>query len=488
VSAAREPVIGLEVHVQLATRTKLFCGNAATFGAAPNAHVCPVCLGLPGALPVLNGTAVALALRAALGLACRVHPTSGFARKNYFYPDLPKGYQITQYEQPIATGGRLESTDGAGVRVVRIRRVHIEEDAGKLLHDRLTGRTAVDLNRAGVPLIEIVTEPDISSPSHARHFLQRLKQTLEYLEVSDCDMEKGSLRVDANVSLRPPGSDALGTKTELKNLNSFSQVERALEHEIDRQGERLGRGLAVRQQTLLWDAVAGLARPLRGKEQEEDYRYFPEPDLLPLVLDVAAIEAAAGALPELPAAKEARFRDAWGLPAYDAAVLAADRRVADYFEAVASRAGNAKVASNWVMTDVMGWSNQAQRSVAEYPVPPDRLAELLRSIDDGTVSGTVARRVLAVMIETGRTATDIIEAEALTQVQDHAAVLGWVDAVLAEHPAEAGRIAAGESKLTAFLMGRIMKRSAGRADPRLATRLLLERIHARFGGTGGIGA
>ncbi|MGD8277575.1 MAG: Asp-tRNA(Asn)/Glu-tRNA(Gln) amidotransferase subunit GatB [Gemmatimonadota bacterium] len=480
--SAYEPVIGLEVHVQLATRTKLFCGNAAEFGAPPNTHVCPVCLGLPGALPVLNGAAVELALRAALGLECHVHERSEFARKNYFYPDLPKGYQITQYEQPIATGGRLASADGAGAtRVVHIRRLHIEEDAGKLLHDRVPDRTAVDLNRAGTPLVEIVTEPDVTSPLHARHFLQRLKQTLEYLEVSDCDMEKGSLRVDANVSLRPPGSAALGTKTELKNLNSFSQVERALEFEIARQAERLGGGLTVHPLTLLWDAAAGVARPLRGKEQEEDYRYFPEPDLPPLVLDERAVAAAAALLPELPAAKEARFRDAWGLPDYDASVLAADRRVADWFEAVATRSGNAKLASNWVMTDVMGWSNQAGRPVTEFPIGPDALAELLQKIEDGTISGTVARRVLGTMIETGKTATAIIDAEGLTQVQDRTAVLAWVDAVLDEHPAEAARIAAGEEKLTAFLMGRIMKRSAGKADPRLANRLLLERIRDRHG-------
>lgn len=485
-SGACEPVIGLEVHVQLATRTKLFCGNAAEFGAPPNTHVCPVCLGLPGALPVLNGAAVGLALRAALGLGCRVHAWSEFARKNYFYPDLPRGYQITQYQRPLATGGRLESADGAGgSRVVRIRRVHVEEDAGKLLHDRLAGRTAVDLNRAGVPLVEIVTEPDVTSPLHARHFLQRLKQTLEYLEVSDCDMEKGSLRVDANVSLRAPGSARLGTKTELKNLNSFSQIERALEFEIERQAARLRDVHGVRQQTLLWDAAAGVARPLRGKEQEQDYRYFPEPDLPPLVLDERTVAAAARALPELPAAKEARFREAWGLPDYDAVVLAADRRVADWFEAVAARAGNAKLASNWVMTEVMGWSKQTHRSVAEFPVAPDRLAELLRKIGDGTISGTAARRVLGIMIETGTTATAIIETEGLTQVQDEAAVRDWVDAVLAEHPSEAARIRAGEARLTPFLMGRIMKRSRGRADPRVANRLLLERIRDLFGDEGG---
>ena len=484
-SASLEAVIGLEVHVHLATRTKLFCADAASFGAPPNSNVCPVCLGLPGALPVPNAAAIGLALRAAIGLQCDVKRTSRFARKNYFYPDLPKGYQITQYDRPLATGGRLESADGdGGIRVVRIRRVHLEEDAGKLLHDRIPSCTAIDLNRAGVPLIEIVTEPDVVSPAHSRLFLQRLKQTLEYLEVSDCDMEKGSLRVDANVSMRQAGSTALGAKTELKNMNSFSSVERALEFEIGRQRARLGRGLEVKRETRLWDAAAGEARSLRGKEEEEDYRYFPEPDLPPLILGDAAIAEAAAALPELPAAKEARFRDTWGLPAYDAAVLASGRALADYFEAVAAGCGNAKLASNWVMTDVLGWVNLWQKPVADYPVPPGRLAELLRAIASGSVSGTAARRVLAAMAETGRPAAAIIEADGLAQVRDSGEVGAWVDAVIAEHPEEAARLAAGDAKITAFLMGQVMKRSKGRADPRLATRLLLAAIRDRYGGTG----
>lgn len=474
-----EAVIGLEVHVQLATRTKLFCGSIAEFGAAPNTNVCPVCLGLPGAMPVLNAGAVELAVRAAVGLGCSVHTESRFARKNYFYPDLPKGYQITQYDRPLATGGSLESGDGeGGTRRVRIRRIHLEEDAGKLLHDRLPDSTAVDLNRAGVPLIEIVTEPDVASPSHARQFLQRLKQTLEYLVVSDCDMEKGSLRVDANVSLRRPGTVELGTKTELKNMNSFGNVERALEFEIHRQASQLDAGHAVPQQTLLWDAAAGEARPLRGKEEEEDYRYFPEPDLPALRIVESFIEQSIASLPELPAAKEARFRDGRGLPEYDAAVLAAERGLADYFEAVADACGNDKLASNWVMTHVMAWANQAHATALEFPVSAERLAELLRAVESDEVSGSAARKVLLAMVDTGKSAAAVIDDMGLAQVQDRESVQAWVNAVLVDHPHEAARLAAGEVKLRAFLMGQVMKRSRGKASPRLAAELLADAIHA----------
>jgi aspartyl-tRNA(Asn)/glutamyl-tRNA(Gln) amidotransferase subunit B len=483
-SSAGAPVIGLEIHVQLATRTKLFCGNAAQFGAAPNTNVCPVCLGLPGALPVTNRAAVELAVRTALGLGCRVHEVSRFARKNYFYPDLPKGYQITQYEAPLATAGALDSTDGdGGTRRVRIRRVHLEEDAGKLLHDRLSGRTAVDLNRAGVPLVEVVTEPDLVSPAHARRWLQRLKLTLAYLGVSDCDMEKGSLRVDANVSLRFPGSSSPGTRTELKNMNSFTNVERALAWEIERQREACRAGTAIVRQTLLWDETAGAARRLRGKEAEEDYRYFPEPDLPPLSLSAAQLADAAGDLPELPAERERRFGTAYGLPEYDAAVLTADREVADYFEVLAGLCGNAKLASNWVMTEVLGWLKAAQQPVSAYPVSPEALSQLLRRIESGQVSGSAAHRVLEVMAETGRSAAEVIDAERLTQVRDPDTVRAWVEAVLAEHPAEASRLASGDERLAAFLMGKVMKRSAGKADPRLANQLLRDVARKRPGGS-----
>lgn len=475
-----EPVIGLEIHVQLKTATKMFCGNSAEFGAEPNTHVCPVCLGLPGALPVVNRHAVELGVRAALGLNCTVHETSVFARKNYFYPDLPKGYQITQYDRPLATDGWLavpvDGEAGGEDGRVRIRRIHLEEDAGKSLHDRFPGETAVDLNRAGVPLIEIVTEPDLKSPAHARAFLTRLKQLLEYLEVSDCDMEKGSLRVDANVSVRPAGSERLGTKTEVKNMNSFANVERALTFEIERQSRVLAEGGTIEAQTLLWDAARGEARPMRSKEESHDYRYFSEPDLPPLVLERTEIEKIRASLPELPDAKERRFREQYGLPAYDAGVLTATREVADYFEAVAAAAGDPKAASNWIMTEVLAWLNQQQCAITDFPVPPEHIAQLIGLVADGTVSSTLGRQVFARMIETGKPPATIVEEEGLAQVRDVGQLEAWVDEVIAAHPAEAERYRAGEQKLLGFFMGQVMRKSAGKADPRQATEIIRRKL------------
>jgi aspartyl-tRNA(Asn)/glutamyl-tRNA(Gln) amidotransferase subunit B len=470
---ALEAVIGLEIHVQLATRSKMFCGDAVEFGAEPNTHVCPVCLGLPGALPVINGHAVQLALRAALGLDCTVHETSIFARKNYFYPDLPKGYQISQFDRPLATAGWL---DVPAHERVRIRRIHMEEDAGKLLHDRVAGRTAIDLNRAGTPLVEIVTEPDLRSPAQARGFLTRLKQILEYLEVSDCDMEKGSLRVDANVSLRPVGSDTLGTKTEVKNMNSFSNVERALAYEIQRQQLELGQGRTISQETLLWDAARAEARPMRSKEESHDYRYFPEPDLPPLVLQRGQIEHARAELPELPDARLRRFMTEYRLPAYDAEVLTAQRATADYFERAARAAGDAKAAGNWVMTDVLAWANQRQRAVADLPVTPEHIGQLVRLVADGTLSSNLARQVFERTAESGRAPADIVRAEGLAQVSDTGQLETWADQVVAAHPDAAQRYRQGEAKLLGFFMGELMKLSRGKADPRQASALLRDRL------------
>jgi aspartyl-tRNA(Asn)/glutamyl-tRNA(Gln) amidotransferase subunit B len=474
-----EPVIGLEIHVQLRTRTKLFCADRTDFGDAPNSNVCPVCLGLPGALPVPNAEAMALAVRTALGLGCTVHEWSRFARKNYFYPDLPKGYQITQFEEPIATAGWLElpAADVAAPQRIRIRRIHLEEDAGKSVHDRFAGVTAVDLNRTGVPLIEIVTEPDLASPTDARAFLDRLKQTLRYLDVSDCDMEKGSLRVDANISVRPSGSSALGTKTELKNMNSFANVERALSWEIARQTALVASGGSVVQESLLWDAGRGEARSMRTKEESHDYRYFPEPDLPPLVVSRSLIDRLAAELPELPAARHARLQAEYDLPRYDAAVLTADARVADYFESVARLVGDGKTASNWVMTDVLGWLNQRGLDIADVPLDAGRLASLIRLVLDGAISHTAARRVFQLMAESGRSAGDLVAELGLAQVRDDTRLAHWVDAVLSEHSAEATRYRAGEPKLLAFLMGQVMKRSGGKADPKRASELLRARLH-----------
>jgi aspartyl-tRNA(Asn)/glutamyl-tRNA(Gln) amidotransferase subunit B len=473
--AGFEVVIGLEIHVQLRTVSKLFCGDRVEFGAPPNSRVCPVCLGLPGALPVVNERAVELAVRAALGLECTVHETSVFARKNYFYPDLPKGYQITQFDEPIATAGALQIAVPVPQRV-RIRRIHLEEDAGKSIHDRFPGATAVDLNRTGVPLIEIVTEPDLSSPAAARAFLDRLKQTLEYLDVSDCDMEKGSLRVDANVSIRPPGTTALGTKTELKNMNSFSSVERGLEFEIHRQQRLVSAGGRVTQETLLWDASAGEARSMRSKEESHDYRYFPEPDLPPLSVSASLIARIAAELPELPAAKEERLQESYGLPAYDAAVLAADPALADWFEAVAQRAGDGKAASNWVMVDVLGWLNQRGLGIGQAPVTPDALAALIRMVVRGTISNTAGRRVFQLMTETGRSAAELVAEHGLAQVSDDGQLQEWVESVIARFPDEVGRYRAGEARLLGFLMGQLMKQSGGRADPKRASDLMRRKL------------
>ena len=478
VTAGCEMVVGLEVHVQLLTRTKAFCRCATDFGAPPNTNICPVCLGLPGALPVLNEHVVDLALRAAVALECEIHRLSIFARKNYLYPDLPKGYQISQYDRPLATGGRLtiEAAPDAPASTVRITRVHIEEDAGKSVHDRFAEVSAIDLNRAGVPLIEIVSEPDIRSAAAAGAYLRALKQLLEYLEVSDVSMEEGSLRVDANVSARPVGAPTLGTKTELKNLNSFSAVERALDVEFVRQCALLAAGERVIQQTLLWDASSSCVRPARSKEESHDYRYFPDPDLPPLVIDRARVARARHDLPELPAARKARYRETFGLGPYDADVLTADRSLGNYFEEVARAHRDAKTAANWVMGEVRAALNARRVEIERFPVRPADIAELLDLVAAGTLSGTAAKRVFALMAETGDRAPQIAAREGLAQIRDDASLRGWIEQVIAEHESEATRCARGERKLIGVLVGFVMKKSNGRADPKRVNQLLAERL------------
>jgi aspartyl-tRNA(Asn)/glutamyl-tRNA(Gln) amidotransferase subunit B len=468
-----ETVIGLEVHVQLATASKLFCGCATRFGDPPNSHVCPVCLGLPGALPVPNEAAVRLGVRAALVLGCTVHPRSIFARKNYFYPDLPKGYQISQFDRPLATGGSV-TTDlpGREPLAVGITRLHLEEDAGKLVHDRIPDSTAVDLNRAGTPLAEIVTEPDLRSPAEARAFLTTLKQLLLYAEVSECSMEKGSLRVDANVSLRQPGATELGTKTELKNMNSFANVERAIEVEQTRQAAILERGDAVEQMTLLFDPGTGQVRSMRSKEESHDYRYFPDPDLPPLVIAAEAIGGEQAALPELPASKRRRYRELLGLTGYDAGVITADRTVASYFEATLAAGAPVKVAANWVMGDVMAKYNET----ATFPVGPDSLARLIALVEEGALSLQAARKVFAELVSTTEAPAQVAARLGLIQVRDRSALASWVDEVIAGHPAEVGRYRGGEGKLLGFLVGQVIKRSRGAADPKAVTALLTNRL------------
>ena len=489
--AGYEAVIGLEIHVQLRTEEKLFCPDGTGFGEVPNTNVCPVCLGLPGALPVLNREAVELAVRASLAFGCTVHQRSVWARKNYFYPDLPKGYQISQFEEPLATDGvfRVETddtSDPVGRLAIRIRRIHMEEDAGKSIHDRFEGATAVDLNRTGTPLIEMVTEPDFRSPAQVRAWLTGVKQVLEYLEVSDCNMEEGSLRVDANVSIRPVGSEPLGTKTELKNMNSFSGVERALDVEIARQRDVVAMGGQVAHQTLLWDERRGDVRPMRSKEESHDYRYFPDPDLPPLQVSENLIEAVKAQLPELPAARRTRFREDYGLPAYDAGVLTARRPLADYYEETARTSGAPKEASNWIMGPVLAAMNARDLEADDFPVRPVHLAGLIDLVEEGTINRNVAKDVLGRMLESAagvevgsaaaKTPAEIVREEGLATVSDTGRLEAWVEDALAAHPEEVARFRDGETRLQGFFMGEVMKRSRGKADPTEVARILTERL------------
>jgi aspartyl-tRNA(Asn)/glutamyl-tRNA(Gln) amidotransferase subunit B len=472
-----EMVVGLEVHVQLKTRTKAFCACSTDFGAPPNVNTCPVCLALPGALPVLNERAVELATRAALGLGCQVNPLSVFARKNYFYPDLPKGYQISQFDEPLATGGfiAIAAKDSGAELKIGITRLHMEEDAGKSIHDRYPGATAIDLNRAGVPLVEIVSEPDIRTSADAGAYLRTLKQILQYLEVSDVSMEEGSLRVDANISVRPHGQSQLGTKTEVKNMNSFSAVERALDAEFERQCALLDAGGKVEQQTLLWDGAREVVRPSRSKEGSHDYRYFPEPDLLPLMLDDKWIGDARKHLPELPDARKKRLAQEFGIAPIEIEQLTATPALAEYFEAVARASGDGKAAYNWVMGEVLAALKASGGDLSHFRVRPADLAQLLNLVRDGTVSHTAAKRVFALMVETGKPPAQLAADEGLSQVGDEGAIATWVDEVLVEHPEEAKRYLAGEKKLQGVLVGFVMKKSKGRADPKRVNQLLSTR-------------
>jgi aspartyl-tRNA(Asn)/glutamyl-tRNA(Gln) amidotransferase subunit B len=471
---AWETVIGLEVHVQLRTRTKMFCGNRTTFGDPPNTNVCPVCLGLPGALPVPNAEAIRLAVRGAIALGCTVHETSVFARKNYFYPDLPKGYQISQFDRPLATGGSVafDSPDRGRLRV-GITRLHVEEDAGKLLHDRFPGKTAIDLNRAGTPLVEIVSEPELRSPAEARAYLTALRQILVYAGVSECSMEQGSLRVDANLSIRPAGVAKLGTKTEVKNMNSFANVERALEVELERQVALVESGRRVEQVTLLFNAGTGQVKPTRSKEESHDYRYFPDPDLPPLVLTPGWIAEQRAALPELPDAKRERLESAYALAAKDARVLTADAPLAHYFESVVKAGADPKAAANWVMGDVMTSYNET----GSFPLSAPRLAALIGLVRDAVVSHQAAKRLYVELAQSEDEAPQAAaERMGLLQVSDESALSGWVEEVLAAHPAEVTRFRQGEKKLMAFFVGQVMKRSKGKADPKGVQPVLQERL------------
>src|SRR5687767_11014223 len=485
-----EAVIGLEIHAQLLTATKIFCGCPTAFGAPPNAHACPVCVGLPGALPVLNRRAVDLAVTAAVALGCEVHERSVFARKNYFYPDLPKGYQISQYEQPLATGGglllpRLRQGFGEagseGEKFVRLTRIHMEEDAGKSLHEGFPDsdrKTYLDYNRSGVPLIEIVTEPDMRSAAEAAAFFETLRQILVWLRVNDGNMDEGSLRCDANVSVRRKGDSRLGTKAEVKNVNSFRYLEKAIDYEIGRHIDVLEHGGRIVQETRLFDAAQGKTYSMRSKEEAHDYRYFPEPDLPPLLITAERRQAIAQTLPELPDQRRRRFIEQYGLPAYDAALLTQTRGVADYFEATAKHSGNPKAASNWVMGEVLRNMKERAIEIDAVPIAPEALAGLVAIVEKGTISSTVAKDVFAKMYESGRAAADIVAAEGLAQISDTSSLEPIVRRIVDAHGDIVAEIRAGKDRKFQFLVGQVMKETKGKGDPKVVSDLMKAAIHS----------
>ena len=463
-----ETVVGLEVHAQLRTESKIFCGCSTKFGARPNTQVCPICLGLPGVLPVLNERAVRFAVMTGLAVGAKVAERSVFARKNYFYPDLPKGYQISQYDRPLCTGGGIDIRSGGGWKRIGLVRIHLEEDAGKSLHPE--GRegvttTRVDLNRSGVPLIEIVSEPDIRSGTEAYDYLIRLKQILMYLDVCDGNMEEGSLRCDANVSVRPKGQAAFGTKAEIKNMNSFRNVERAIAFETDRQIRIVESGGRVAQETLLWNADKGIAETMRSKEEAHDYRYFPEPDLLTLDLDPAWVEAVRSELPELPHQIRDRLTRDFGIPEYDAEVLTETRSLATYYEEVARRSGNPKLASNWIMTEVNGIRNKEGQSIEEFPIRPDRLGDLIKMIATERISGKIGKQVFEMMLTRPEGPDELVKAHGLLPIDDEGSLRALAREVIAANPGPAAEVRAGKERTFAFLVGQAMKQSRGRAHP-----------------------
>jgi aspartyl-tRNA(Asn)/glutamyl-tRNA(Gln) amidotransferase subunit B len=475
-----EAVIGLEVHAELLTESKVFCGCSAKFGAPANQNTCPVCLGMPGALPVLNRRVVEFAIRAGLAAGCNIARHSRWARKNYFYPDLPKGYQISQYELPLCLNGHIDIEDDGAPKQVRLTRIHMEEDTGKNIHDAHSDASLVDFNRCGVPLLEIVSEPDIRSPQQAGAYLRKLRALLQYLEICDGNMEEGSFRCDANVSIRPRGATQFGTKVEIKNMNSFRAVEHALEYEIKRQAQVLDEGGRLVQETRLWDPDREVTRPMRSKEYADDYRYFPEPDLLPLAVSEEWIERVRRELPELPDARRERFVQEYGLPAYDAEVLTLRKDVADYYEAAVRRYGNPKALSNWVMGDVLRIIRERKLDntlvIHDWPVPPERLAAMVELIDSGEISGKIAKSVFDEMVSSGKTPVQIVAEQGLTQISDEAAILSAIDAVLTANADKVAQYRSGKDKLFGFFVGQVMKATQGKANPQKLNELLRARL------------
>ena len=471
-----QPVIGLEVHAQLLTQSKIFCGCYTAFGAEPNRNTCPVCLGMPGVLPVLNQRVVEFAVRTGLALECTVKKTSVWSRKNYFYPDLPKGYQITQYDQPICEHGRLVIDTPQGEKVIRVLRIHMEEDAGKNVHDAGGGQSLVDLNRAGVPLLEIVSEPDLRDADEAVEYLKSLRDVLVYLGVNDGNLEEGSFRCDANVSVMPKGSSTYGQRCELKNLNSFRFLKQAIEYEISRQVDVIESGGKVTQETRLWDVNKGVTRSMRSKEEAHDYRYFPEPDLPPLHVSDAAIDAAAQALPELPRAKLTRFTTQYGLPAYDARILTAERPLADFFEACAAHYADAKKLSNWFLGELMRLLKEEGTPLSSLRFTPAQLAELLGAVDKGTVSANAGKDVLGEMFRTGKAPADIIAEKGLAQVSDTGAIEAVVDDILAKNTGEVEKYRAGKTQVFGFFVGQVMRAMKGKGNPALVNELLKKKL------------
>jgi aspartyl-tRNA(Asn)/glutamyl-tRNA(Gln) amidotransferase subunit B len=479
-----EPVIGLEVHAQLLTASKLFCGCSTRFGAGPNENACPVCAGFPGVLPVLNRRAVEFAIRAGLATHCAIAPSSVLARKNYFYPDLPKGYQISQYERPICSRGYVEFDTGGAARRVRLTRIHIEEDAGKNIHEAHSGASLVDFNRAGVPLLEIVSEPDLRSPEEAGAYLRSLRSILQYLAICDGNMEEGSFRCDANVSIRPTEPDApFGTKIEIKNLNSFRAVERALGFEIERQTETLSAGGRLEQETRLWDDERQETRSMRSKESAHDYRYFPDPDLLPINVDEAWINAIAVVLPELPAARKARLISEYRLPVYDAELLTSRKDIADYFDTAVKHHPNPKALGNWIIGDLFRELKERrleeQLYITSWPVSARSLAELVELIDAGKITGKTAKTVFAALLDSTKTPWQIVREQGLEQVSDPEAIEAAIDQVLAANAKQVEQYLSGNEKVFGFLVGQIMKATKGKANPQKANEILREKLGAR---------